>query len=197
MLCSAALITGFAPEPIVTPRDFLLKVVLNEQSSLFETWLGLGALLAAPVFASSVVAIPALLDQPADRLGVYGAVLTSWRVVLEHPAPMALWAALLMGLTTLGLATALLGLIVIVPGWATPAGMPTATSFATAATDHVGLYRSRDRPVRPDLWGRGLHAVHGLHHPAAGARGPKPGALAPSSCCWAWASASWALRPRV
>ncbi|MEO3692254.1 DUF2189 domain-containing protein [Roseateles paludis] len=115
VLCSAALVTGFAPEPIVTPRDFLRLVVLNDQSQLFEIWLGLGALLAAPVFASSVVAIPALLDQPADRLGVYGAVLTSWRVVLEHPAPMALWAALLMGLTTLGLATALLGLIVIVP----------------------------------------------------------------------------------
>jgi uncharacterized membrane protein len=115
VLCSAALVTGFAPEPIHTPRDFLLKVVLNDDGHLFEIWLGLGALLAAPVFASSVVAIPALLDQPPERLGVYGAVLTSWRVVLEHPAPIALWAALLMGLTVVGMATALLGLIVVMP----------------------------------------------------------------------------------
>jgi len=115
VLCSAALVTAFAPAPIATPRDFLLKVVLNDDSHLFEAWLGLGALLAAPVFASSVVAIPALLDQPPTRLGVFGAVLTSWRVVLEHPAPIALWAALLMGLTLLGMATALVGLVVIVP----------------------------------------------------------------------------------
>jgi hypothetical protein len=43
----------------------------------------LGGVLAAPVFASSVVAIPLLLDR---KVGVLGAVLTSWRVVMEHPA---------------------------------------------------------------------------------------------------------------
>jgi uncharacterized membrane protein len=115
VLCSASLVTGFAPEPIRNPRDFLVTVVLNDSSHLFEVWLALGAVLAAPVFASSVVAIPALLDQPQQRLGVLGAVLTSWRVVLEHPAPIALWAALLMMLTLIGMATALLGLIVIGP----------------------------------------------------------------------------------
>jgi uncharacterized membrane protein len=44
-----------------------------------------------------------------------GAVFTSWKVILEHPAAMAFWAALLMGLTALGMAAAMLGLIVIVP----------------------------------------------------------------------------------
>jgi uncharacterized membrane protein len=115
VMCSAALVTGFAPAPITTPKDFLLKVVLNDHSHLFELWLGLGAVLAAPVFASSVVAIPALLDQPQSRLGVYGAVLTSWRVVMEHPGPIALWAVLLIGLTLIGMGTALVGLIVVVP----------------------------------------------------------------------------------
>jgi uncharacterized membrane protein len=46
---------------------------------------------------------------------VLAAVLTSWRVVMEHPAPLALWAALIMGLTLLGMATMLLGLVVVVP----------------------------------------------------------------------------------
>jgi uncharacterized membrane protein len=87
-------------------------VVLNDRSWLFEVWLAMGAVLAAPVFASSVVAIPLLLDR---EIGVLGAVFTSWRVVMEHPAPMALWAGLIMGLTALGMATALLGLIVVVP----------------------------------------------------------------------------------
>jgi uncharacterized membrane protein len=112
VMTSASLITGFAPFPVRTPWDFLRVVVLNEDSHLFEVWLMMGAFLAAPVFASSVVAIPLLLDRP---VGVLAAVLTSWRVVQTHPLPMALWAALLMGLTVLGMATALVGLIVIAP----------------------------------------------------------------------------------
>jgi uncharacterized membrane protein len=112
VLTSAALITGFAAAPVPTPIDFLRVVVLNERSPLFEVWLAMGAFLAAPVYASSVVAIPLLLDRPVS---VLAAVLTSWRVVQAHPLPMALWAALLMGLTVLGMATALLGLVVIAP----------------------------------------------------------------------------------
>jgi uncharacterized membrane protein len=34
---------------------------------------------------------------------------------MAHPAPLALWAALIMALTLLGMLTGLLGLIVIVP----------------------------------------------------------------------------------
>ena len=112
VLTSASLITGFAPAPVRTPWDFVRVVVLNPQSHLFEVWLALGAVLAAPVFASSVVAIPLLQDRP---ISVLAAVLTSWRVVQTHPLPMALWAALLMGLTVLGMASALLGLVVIAP----------------------------------------------------------------------------------
>lgn len=112
VMTSASLITGFAPKPVNSPVDFLRVVVLAEHGLLFELWLGLGALLAAPVFASSVVAIPLLLDR---QIGVLGAVFTSWRVVMEHPVPMAFWAALLMGLTLLGMATMLLGLVVVVP----------------------------------------------------------------------------------
>jgi uncharacterized membrane protein len=87
-------------------------VVLNDTSRLFEIWLMLGALLAAPVYASSVIAMPLMMDRP---ISVLGAVLTSWRVVQAHPLPMAMWAALLMGLTALGMAMALLGLVVIAP----------------------------------------------------------------------------------
>ncbi len=112
VLTSAALITGFAAAPVNSPLDFLRVVVLNETSPLFEVWLALGAFMAAPVFASSVVAIPLLLDR---QVSVLAAVLTSWRVVQAHPAAMALWAALLMGLTVLGMAMALLGLVVVAP----------------------------------------------------------------------------------
>ena len=112
VLTSASLITGFSPAPVRTPLDFLRVVVLNDGTPLFEVWLAMGALLAAPVYASSVVAIPLMMDRP---VGLLAAVLTSWRVVQAHPLPMALWAALLMGLTVLGMATGLIGLIVIAP----------------------------------------------------------------------------------
>ena len=112
VMTSASLITGFAGAPVRNPGEFLRVVVLNDKSWLFEVWMAMGAVLAAPVFASSVVAIPLLLDR---EIGVLGAVFTSWRVVMAHPAPMALWAGLIMGLTVLGMVTALLGLIVVVP----------------------------------------------------------------------------------
>ncbi len=112
VMSSASLITGLAPVPVHTPMAFLKHVVLADDGLLFEAWLGLGALLAAPVFASSVVAIPLLLDR---QLGVLAAVFTSWRAVMRHPAPLALWAALLMVLTLLGMATAMLGLVLVVP----------------------------------------------------------------------------------
>lgn len=112
VLTSAALITALAPASVQTPMDFVHHVVLAPGSHVFELWLILGALLAAPLFASSVVAMPLLLDRRAD---VLQAVLTSWQAVLANPAPMALWAALIMALTLLGLATLLAGLILTLP----------------------------------------------------------------------------------
>ena len=112
VLTSAAFITGFAPAPVNKPMDFLRVVMLANDGWLFEAWALLGAVLAAPVFASSVVAMPLLLDR---QISVLGAVLTSWRVVMEHPAPMALWAGLIVLLTLAGMATLLLGLVVVVP----------------------------------------------------------------------------------
>lgn len=112
VLTSASLIYGFADAPINDTVDFLRHVVLDDQSHLFEIWLGLGAFLAAPVYASTVVTIPMLLDR---KISVLAAVLTSWRVVQVHPLPMAMWAAILMGLTAIGMATALIGLVVFAP----------------------------------------------------------------------------------
>lgn len=112
VLTSASLVTSLAPSPVATPREFLRTVVLADSGHLFELWLGLGALLAAPVFASSVVAIPLLLDR---EISVGGAVFTSWRTVINNPAPLALWAALIAALTLVGMATLMLGLVVVVP----------------------------------------------------------------------------------
>lgn len=112
VLTSAALITLLSPQPIVTPVDFLRHVVMARSGWLFELWLVLGGFMAAPVFASSAIAIPLLLDRP---VGVWEAVLASWRAVLAHPAALAVWATLVMGLTLLGMAAAMLGLVLVMP----------------------------------------------------------------------------------
>lgn len=112
VLTSAALITSWSPVPIQKPLDFLRHVVLVREIGLFEVWLLLGALLAAPVFASTLVALPMLVDRP---VAVSTAVFSSWRAVSSHPGPVVLWAVCIALLTALGMATALLGLIVLIP----------------------------------------------------------------------------------
>lgn len=112
VLTSAALITLFAPVPIHTPMDFVQHVMLAKQGWLFELWLAMGGLMAAPIFASSVVSMPLLLDR---RMTLLQAVLTSWRTVLANPLAMGLWAALIVGFTLLGLASLFLGLIAVMP----------------------------------------------------------------------------------
>lgn len=112
VLTSAALITLLAPVPITTPLEFIRHVMLARNGFLFELWLALGGVLAAPIFASTAITIPLLLDR---RVTLMQAILTSWRAVLANPLPMAFWAALIMGFTLLGLGSALLGLIAVIP----------------------------------------------------------------------------------
>lgn len=112
VVTSAALITLLAPVPITTPIEFIRHVVLAKEGFLFELWLAVGAVLAAPIFASTAIAMPLLLDR---RVTLMQAVLVSWQAVLANPLPMAFWAALILGFTLLGLGSALLGLIAVIP----------------------------------------------------------------------------------
>ena len=112
VLTSASLITRFAAAPVNGPLDFVRVVVLSGHGYLFEVWLLLGSALAAPIFASSVVAMPLLMDR---AISVQAAVLVSVRAALLNPAPMALWATLILVVTLLGMATFLVGLVVAVP----------------------------------------------------------------------------------
>lgn len=112
VMTSAALITLGAKPMVTTPDDFLRRVVLAPEPGLFELWLVVGGLMAAPVFASSVVAIPLLVDRD---IGVRRAVLTSWRAVIANPVCLGLWGAIVMSLCLLGLGTLMFGLIIVIP----------------------------------------------------------------------------------
>lgn len=112
VLTSSAFIWTMSPLPIHTPMDFLRHVVASREHHLFEIWLALGGLMAAPLFASSVVSMPLLLDR---RVSVLQAVLTSWKAVITYPITLALWAFVLMLFTLLVLLSLYLGLVLVVP----------------------------------------------------------------------------------
>lgn len=112
VLVSALLIAVFVREPIVGVEGFLRHVVLSESSNLFWLWMLAGGLGAAAVFALTVVSIPLMLDR---RIDLHAALLTSVRAVGANPLPMALWAAIIMVLTALSIATALVGFAVTIP----------------------------------------------------------------------------------
>lgn len=111
VLTSAALITLFSPEPVNQPLDFFRLVVLSTDSYLFEAWLILGGVLGAPVFASTVVTLPLLMDR---KISIMDAVLVSWKVVMQNPQTMALWATLIMGFTMMGILS-LIGCAIVIP----------------------------------------------------------------------------------
>jgi len=86
--------------------------VLNQGFAHFMLWTLLGSLVAAVVFAASVIAIPLLLDRD---LTTRTAILSSIRVVGENPVTMVLWALFIAFATGLGVVTGMLGFIVLYP----------------------------------------------------------------------------------
>ena len=112
VLVSAVLVALFVHAPITGLREFLRLVVVGEGSNLFPLWLALGGLGAAVVFAATVVSVPLLLDR---EIGLRAALATSVRAVGENPVTMALWAAIIMLLTFLSMATFMLGFAITIP----------------------------------------------------------------------------------
>jgi len=70
------------------------------------------------LFGASSFALPMILDQDADAMT---AINTSFHAVWRNKAVLALWALLILALTAVGFATALIGFVLIVPvlGYAT------------------------------------------------------------------------------
>lgn len=78
--------------------------------TLFVTALGFA--FAVVAFVTNVTALPMMLDRQED---VFAAALVSFVAVVKNPRAMALWAGLIVLITGIGLATAMLGLIVALP----------------------------------------------------------------------------------
>ena len=71
-----------------------------------------GSVFAALTFASAAFSLPMIADREVDMVT---ACLSSINAVLRNKPAMLLWAALIVGLTALGFATAFAGFVVIMP----------------------------------------------------------------------------------
>lgn len=71
-----------------------------------------GSILAAGVFAISVISVPLLMTRRTDAITAIRASLVA---VAMNPKPLALWAALIAGFMALGIATLYAGLVVAFP----------------------------------------------------------------------------------
>jgi hypothetical protein len=98
--------------PIVGLAGFLRHVVVGQGSNLFGVWVLMGGMGAALVFAATVISVPLLLDR---RVDLHAAVLTSLRAVGANPGAMAIWATIIMVLTALSMATAMVGFAFSIP----------------------------------------------------------------------------------
>jgi uncharacterized membrane protein len=81
-------------------------------------YMGCGAVLATVVFSVSVVAVPLIIDRHASASE---AIRASLRVTFANLPAMLLWAALIVAVTAAGLATLLIGMVIVAPllGYAT------------------------------------------------------------------------------
>lgn len=71
-----------------------------------------GAIFALLTFVFSAFSLPMICDRDADAVT---AIVTSVNAVLRNKAATAVWALLIVGLTAIGFATALIGLAVVIP----------------------------------------------------------------------------------
>ncbi len=76
------------------------------------TYVATGAVLAVLAFTISAISAPMIFDRGGSTAR---AIMTSVKVVAKNPLPMALWAALIAGLTLLGFATFMAGLVITLP----------------------------------------------------------------------------------
>lgn len=100
-------------------KDFVATLLFTPSGlGLLVAGTLVGGGLALLVFSISVVSVTLLMTRRVDAVT---AVATSLSAVLRNPKPMLLWAGLIAGFMSLGLATLFVGLIVAFPliGYAT------------------------------------------------------------------------------
>jgi uncharacterized membrane protein len=101
--------------------DFVAAIATPEGLGFLAVLVGVGGVFALIMFALTAWSLPMVMDKRAE----FGpALIISVRTVTEQPVPMLAWAAIVAGLTLIGMLTFFAGFAVIFPwlGYATWAG---------------------------------------------------------------------------
>ncbi|MCG7983587.1 MAG: DUF2189 domain-containing protein [Candidatus Thiodiazotropha lotti] len=98
--------------PTFGPFNDLLSWQALTDPGFIVLYTVVGFALAALIFSISVVSIPMLVERKID---VLTAAMTSLRVVQKNPGVMFRWAFIIALLTILGMFTAFIGLLIIMP----------------------------------------------------------------------------------
>jgi uncharacterized membrane protein len=113
VLSSRVMFVNILGGTLPSVSDTFHRTILDwQQHDFLLTYVSAGAIFAAIAFLISAVSAPMIFDREA---GIQPAILTSIKVVANNPLAMLLWAALIAGLTLIGFATLMFGLIVILP----------------------------------------------------------------------------------
>jgi len=101
-----------------TIEDYLGILSGDGDPWVLAFFVGIGLVLAVTVFVTSAVSVPLIIDRDQDPLS---AIRTSVDAVVRNWPAMSLWAALIVILTAVGVATLGVGLVVLFPvlGYAT------------------------------------------------------------------------------
>jgi uncharacterized membrane protein len=111
VLLSVALFHFFVKVEIDSALDFL-RYVFQQDDGVFLLWTILAGLVAAVVFAVTVVSVPLLVDR---NVTTPQALATSVRAVAANPVTMAAWALFILLATGFSVATFMIGFIVLYP----------------------------------------------------------------------------------
>jgi len=91
---------------------FLSQLLSLDNIEFLLVYFGIGLLFSTIVFAVSVVSIPLMLDRNQDAIT---SMLASIAALARNPVSMIIWAAMIVGLATLGFLSFHLGLVVLMP----------------------------------------------------------------------------------
>ncbi len=110
---SAVLFALLFPGEIAELSGFMRTVLLSgEHLGFVAAYVMVGAVFAAIVFIATVVAVPMLMDRDTDMVT---AMMTSVRAASTNPVAMLVWAALIVALITIGFATMMIGMVILLP----------------------------------------------------------------------------------
>jgi len=103
---------AFHGELPATEINFYRTVVEWPHQAFFVTYMATGAVLAVIAFVISAVSAPMIFDRGGSTRH---AIMISIKAVAKNPLAMAIWAALIVGLTAIGFATFMAGLVITLP----------------------------------------------------------------------------------